>query len=122
MTMSPRMPAALLDIFSGAGNDNTLVGLSIPRQSRLRTRTAESSVSRILTSPPDVESAAAAAIASRTVCAAPGCLSQSGDCTSISTAGANGAFGLGLGFGLAAGFALNMGLALGFALAATLIS
>src|SRR3974390_92497 len=54
------------------GKDRTLVGLSIPRQSRLRVRTAASSVSRTLTSPSAGTRAAAATIASRTQVSAPG--------------------------------------------------
>jgi hypothetical protein len=65
---------------AGAGNDSTLVGLSIPRQSRLRARIAASSVSTILTSPSSgASAAAAAAMASRTVCSAKGWASHSGE-------------------------------------------
>src|SRR4029078_6733247 len=63
-----------------AGNDKTLVGLSIARQFRLSERIDESSVSTILTSPPAVESAAPAARTEfRTVFSARGWPSQSGD-------------------------------------------
>src|SRR5665647_1706946 len=92
MTMSPSIfspPSVFSPLPAGAaGNDNTLVALSILRHSRLRSRIAWSSVSTILTSPAVVESvSAAAAIASRTVFSAKGWPSHSGEATWMSTDG-----------------------------------
>src|SRR5215211_7721851 len=97
MMMSPSRAGAVLpdlvrpgpvDRSCGAGNDSTLVGLSIPRQSRLSLRMAASSASTTLTSPLAAGSArvdaAAVMTASRTVTCASGCAFHSSDSTTIS--------------------------------------
>src|ERR1700742_2594229 len=70
MMMSPRSTGNPLIFGAEAGNDSTFVGLSKPRQSRLRVRIAASSVSATLTSPVAGTRLAAAAMASRAVSAA----------------------------------------------------
>src|SRR5690348_14048982 len=86
--MSPSGTRPAFPFRAGAGNDRTLVGASMPRQSRLSVRIVLSSVSTMLISPPLVRVApAAAASALRTVRSAALCRFQRADVTWISIAG-----------------------------------
>ena len=72
---------------AAAGNDSTLVGLSMPRQSRLSARIAASSVSTIASSPPGVRPAASRRGGDGARARSPrrrGSASQSGDRRSMS--------------------------------------
>src|SRR5229473_2670514 len=74
--------------FPSAGNESTLVGVSLLRQARLRVRIAASSVSTTASSPSASETAAAAAaIARRNAARALRFAFQRGDATTISIRG-----------------------------------